>query len=131
MPDFCSIHHIGLFICDFAGLRMVVALGSLKHRISIQAMTRTDDGLGGAEETWATETTRWANIRPLSGKELFQAQQVESKVTHEVTIRYDSNLTIDATRRILYGTRTFEIHAVINIDESNKYYKLLCSEIKP
>jgi len=81
--------------------------GSLRHRVVIQGQTQTRDGAGGVERTWATVTTRWASIQPLSPREMFAAGQVLSEVTHKITMRYCTDVT--AQSRIVFGSRTFEV----------------------
>jgi SPP1 family predicted phage head-tail adaptor len=51
---------------------------------------------------------------------------VQEKITHEVTLRYMTN--IDTNSRITYGTKNFNIKGIINVDERDRYLKLLCEE---
>jgi len=51
---------------------------------------------------------------------------LQEKVTHEVTIRYMTN--IDTNSRITVGTRKFNIKGIINVDERDRFLKLLCEE---
>lgn len=106
--------------------------GDLRHQISLQALT---DGLeaplpsGAPDQYWddiATLTNIRASIEPLSGRELYAAQQFNSEVTHSVHIRYRAGIT-DAMR-VRFGTRLFTIHNVLNIEERNRDIQLLCSE---
>lgn len=104
----------------------MMAAGELKHRIAIQGITRTADGQGGYTEAWSDVVTVWAKIEALSGRELWQAQQVQSAVTHRITIRYRSDIT--PAMRIKYGARYFNVDAVINPDEGKEQLQLLCKE---
>lgn len=68
----------------------------------------------------------WASIRPLSGRELWQAQQVQADVTHSVRLRYRSG--VDATMELDLQGRRLRIVAVLNIEERNRTLELLCQE---
>lgn len=102
-------------------------IGKLRHRITLQELVKTDDGYGGIVETWQDVATVWAAIEPLKGTERYQAQQVQSELTHKVTIRYRAG--IKPQMRILYGNRVFDIEAVIDVDERHRWLELLCSEV--
>ena len=101
--------------------------GSLRHRITIQSVTETEDTFGGTTEVWGTHATVWASIEPLSGRELLQAQQVQAEVTHRVRCRYVSGVT--SKMRVLYGARYFNIITPINPEERNRELALMCKEL--
>lgn len=99
---------------------------NLDKEITIQSNTQTTDSQGGYTESWATLATDWADIQPASGFEKFQANQLQAKITHNIIIRYRSDVT--AANRILYGSRTFAIKEVINMSEANTYLKIKAVE---
>jgi len=100
--------------------------GALRHRVSLQQSTLTADGGGGATLAWTTVATVWAAIQPLKGRERQRAEQIESPLTHRVTIRHRDGVT--AAMRVLFGARVFNIRAVINPDERDRRLDLLCEE---
>lgn len=63
--------------------------GRLRHRLIFEEATRTasPSGTGQMLTTWNEVGTRWGSVDPLSGKELFTAQQTSSRVSHRITIR--------------------------------------------
>lgn len=77
-------------------------------------------------EEWQEFLTARAAIRPLSGRELERALQIQPDVTHKVTIRYRSGIT--TKMRILYGTRYFNILSVIDREEMKTALDILCRE---
>ena len=101
--------------------------GQLRHRVTIQQLTRVEDEGGGYAEVWADVATVWAAIKPMRGNERYEAQQVQSTLTHKVTIRYRAG--IKPQMRLLYGNRVFNIEAVIDIEERHRWLELLCSEV--
>lgn len=102
-------------------------IGKLRHRITIQQQLQTRDEHGGVVTAWQAFATRWAALEPLSGRELFEAQQLANKVGLRVRLRYLSEVT--PAMRVLYGTRVFNIQAVINVEERNEELQLLCEEV--
>lgn len=102
--------------------------GRLRRRLDFESPATTKDSFGEvAEAPWALETTLWGSIEPLIGRELLQAQQVQAAVTHRVRVRYDS--TIGPDMRIAYGSRSFEILAVMNPEERNRELEIMCKEL--
>lgn len=103
----------------------------LNRRIRIQGPNATLDAFGIPVPGWTDILTIWGAIEPLTGRELFNAQQVASEVTHRITIRFTALLTdtrLVATYRALYAGRAFNIHAVMNEEEANVTMVLLVSE---
>jgi SPP1 family predicted phage head-tail adaptor len=101
-------------------------IGRLNKKIEIQQKTTTTNEFGEPENSWETFTNVWARINPISAKEYFSAQGFEHTVTHKITIRFIEGVKPDM--RIVYGNRIFEITAVRNINESNRWIELLAKE---
>lgn len=104
----------------------MIEAGRLRHRVAIQSATEAQNDLGEVEKTWATTATVWGAVEPLTGRELWQAQQVSAEITHRVRMRYRSGLT--PKNRILFGSRILEINAILNPEERNIDLELLCRE---
>lgn len=106
-------------------------IGKLRHRVTIQKLISTPDGGGGSTKTWIDDATVWAAIEPLRGGERYVAQQVQSELTHKITMRYREG--IKPQMRIKYKDRIkdriFEIWSVIDIDERRIWLEMLCSEV--
>lgn len=107
-------------------------IGKLRNKIELQSYTTIQDSVGQPIKTWTTYATVWAWIRPMSGRELMNAQQPVGEITHQVTIRYNS--TLDETHRIKYYDnvketyRYFDVNYLGNRDERNEYMELMCKE---
>ncbi len=102
--------------------------GQLRHRVTIQTMNSTSDGMGGFAVSWTNSKTVYAAIWPLSGKERLVAQQVGSETNYRIRIRYTENVT-PANRLKLGDTTTyFDIQQVINPDLKNVYLEMMCRE---
>lgn len=85
--------------------------GELDQRVTLQTATLTRDAVGGPVETWADTVIVWAKVKPLSGKQIAQAQQVSADVSKAVTIRYRTGIT--AAMRVKFSdATTAKIHWV-------------------
>lgn len=91
--------------------------GELRHRVTIQSLALTSDGMGGQTETWTDFLTAWASIEPIKGGEHYSAQQLADGITHRITMRYQAGIA--AKQRVKFGTRIFGIRSVINPEERN------------
>ena len=103
--------------------------GRLRHRIAIQSKVETQDSMGGVIETWTTIATRWGSIEPLQPRELFQAQQVDARISHRIGLRYYPGLTSE--HRLVYDNRIFEILSPLNQGERDRMTDVLAMEQTP
>ena len=100
--------------------------GKLRHRVAIQRATESRNALGESILTFATIATRWAEIRPLSGKESDIAKRIDARTTHKIVIRYYEGLK--TSDRFLWNSRYFNISDIINILERDKLMVCTCIE---
>ncbi len=101
--------------------------GQLRHRLILQSKFSVARDTYGAETvTWGTEKEVWGSIEPLTSREDFQAQQMQSDDTHKMSRRYLDRVRPDW--RIKFGTRIFDIKSVINPEERNIEWTLLAKE---
>lgn len=102
------------------------SIGRLRHRLTLEAASRTPDGGGGASETWTTVAEVWAGITPTGGIEVVDADALTGRVSHEIVFRYRPDVV--PAMRLRGSTRLFEIAAVINVDERRRWLKCHCVE---
>lgn len=105
--------------------------GTLRHRVTIQQRSTTTDALGQPTTTWSDVATVWADVSPLSGRELLAAQAARAQINGIVTIRYQrqfSDPVAMAARRILYGSRILNITASRDVDEMHQLIELTYTE---
>lgn len=100
--------------------------GVLRHQVTLQSQSTAQNSYGEAVRTWADLGTVWAQVSPVSARELFAAAQAQATTTHQITIRYRSDVT--ASCRVKFGSRYFAIDGVLNPDERNWRLVLLCTE---
>lgn len=105
--------------------------GDLRRRITIQQRSSSTDELGQPTTEWTDVATVWADVSPLSGRELLAAQAARAQINGMVTIRYQrqfSDPVAMAARRILYGSRILNITSSRDVDEMHQYIELSYAE---
>lgn len=100
----------------------------LRQRITIEQPVEVDDGLGGTDITWGGVVTVWAEVIPLnSGRnETSFAYQQEARLRHRITIRYRDG--IDASMRINFEGRYFNIRSVTDVAEGKTILEIIAEE---
>ena len=101
-------------------------VGQLRHPITLQGQGTTRDAGGGISSGWSDIATIYADIRPKTGKEVYTQGKGVGSVSHEITVRYRTDIT--NASRISYDSKLFNIRAIINVDERDRFLKLLCEE---
>lgn len=110
------------------------------QRVSIEVRTEASDGHDGYVETWAVRHRRWsARVRPLAGRDLERAQQIDPRISTEVTFGYwrgyRDDLDGGRVRLVYHPTsvsdddRTLEIVTPpTDVDERHVDVQVLCRE---
>jgi SPP1 family predicted phage head-tail adaptor len=99
----------------------------LRHCGELQKFSRVEDGAGGYSEQWQTIITPFRfGGGPVTGYENYKAQGIDATVTHKFKARW--NGTINPSLRLVWGSRVFDIKAVLNLEEENRVMVLLCEE---
>lgn len=75
--------------------------------------------------------TRRAEVTPLSGREFWQARQVQAETTHRVRVRWAPELAglTSAWRVVLAGGRVLQIESALNAGERDRVWELMCREV--
>ena len=101
-------------------------IGKLRHRIILLKQVNEVNDYGASTQTWKRVATVWADVRPLSGREYFSAQQVQSEVTTQIWLRHIEG--IKPTMKVKFRKREFEILSVLNTQERDVSLQLMCKE---
>jgi SPP1 family predicted phage head-tail adaptor len=110
-----------------------VQAGKLRKRVVLQTLTVTPkDSFGQSTKTWVDTASYWAEVKPVTARDIIISQQVKSQITHTVRMRYlGSGVSLGpATHQLKLGTRILGIVGVMNADERNHMYELICQEIQ-
>lgn len=100
----------------------------LKHRVTIQQRSRSDDGAGGSSVSWSNVAIVWAELRSRESgaDEKAAGGQLQAQARLQMTMRYRSGITSDM--RVLYRGQSYNIRRVENVDHANVLLELLLEE---
>jgi SPP1 family predicted phage head-tail adaptor len=104
-----------------------IQAGKYRLPVTIQQRQFTQDSYGSTTEDWTTIYTTRAAILPLTGSEMFKADEINAQITHRIQLRYLPNVTPDM--RILYNDRVFWITSVVNYQEKCVELQLYAREL--
>lgn len=103
-------------------------IGALRQRVTLLQLVQRDGALGETLSSWSPVAVVWAQVKDLSGREWYEAQQLpEGDVSVEITIRFRAGLT--RTMRIQHGAKTYDVIAVLDRDGQKKFLRLMCREV--
>jgi SPP1 family predicted phage head-tail adaptor len=100
-------------------------IGRLDDRVTVQTLVETVDQFGQAVQSWTSGVTCWARVRPPTGRESVNADQLKAELSQVVTMLYRSN--IDVTQQLLWGAKVLRI-TYIKPDEMRQTMDLYCVE---
>lgn len=103
--------------------------GKLRHRVQAQAPLEDRDDIGGVRQVWITMDELWCDIEPLKGREIFEAQSIEARLSHKMTFR--GWVQLDPRWRLVWVLmdRAFQIHSIRDIGERHRTIEVLAMEI--
>ncbi len=87
----------------------MIDIGELKRRLVLEAPVETDDDAGGVTRGYATVTTLWAAVTPVSARGDVVADAVGATVTHRIVIRMRDDVTV--RHRFREGDRIYRSSA--------------------
>lgn len=100
--------------------------GRLRHRVTLQSATTTQNSYGEQVKAWVDVGTFWAAVEPISGKERFASGERIHERDVRIVMRYIG--TVTETHRILFQSRTYDIKAVVMKDSVKREYEFICTE---
>lgn len=103
--------------------------------IEIQSNAHTTDPDGWQSSDWTTLHTVRAAIKPINGNEVFAGGQLQSRASHKILIRYQSDLADikeSGAYRVLFDNRIMGIlyvnNLAIDLKNEGKFYQQLVVE---
>jgi len=103
--------------------------GKLRNFITIQQATEAADSLGQPIPSWSTYAQVWAGLDADSGSETFGSDVRTGRVSGRFWTRSDDALTIVPKMRIVLGSRTFDIDAVLEPERPGGYREIRTTEV--
>lgn len=112
--------------------------GQLTKRATLQRFKEPADNFTQPGE-WIDVVAVMIALTPLSGRELFAAQQVQAQTTHKIRMYYRGDVTTKMRLRMLKpgapaanptatDYRIFNIESAVNLGEANRELELLVVE---
>jgi len=93
----------------------------LKHKITIEEPTRTQNSYGEPIETFTTYITRKCDIMTTIGRENFNKFQEFNENPVVFKVRYDSlTKNISEKMRVSYNSKYYDVEGIVNYNEQNK-----------
>jgi SPP1 family predicted phage head-tail adaptor len=106
-----------------------VKAGQLDRRVELQHRALTKEPTHGEDVvSYSTYATVWARKVDLRGREYFAAQQMNSEITTEWTIRFRSDVLV--TDRIVFDDVAYSIRQVAEIPR-RKGLSLMATAVQP
>lgn len=115
-----------------------IAAGALAQRMTVETRTQVSDGHDGFTESWEALKSRIAaRVRPLVGRDLERARQIDPRVSHEVTLRYWADYRTDLNggrARLVWhdGASDVQLEIVappVDVEAAHEQLTLLCREL--
>ena len=97
------------------------------RQVVIQQLAAGQDAIGQPVQTWSALATVWANIKHLSGLETIKGGAESSSVKASIRIHYRADVT--SAMRVVHGSTTYEIKAVLPDVEGRRHLDLVCEVI--
>jgi SPP1 family predicted phage head-tail adaptor len=103
---------------------MKARIGRLRHRLTLEARSRADDGGGGAVSTWVALAELWGAVEAATGKETVAADRVNGQAGFQIIIRYRDDVT--PAMRFRRGAEIFDILAALDKDGRRRFLVCQC-----
>jgi len=105
-----------------------VMCGKMRHSLNVKTVSSTQETtLGSWNQSTLAATTRWCSVEPIGGRERLRAGQLVPEATHIIRTRYNTEIVPSCI--MVWGSRTFEILSVVNVEERNMVLEMLCKEL--
>lgn len=105
-------------------------IGRLRHRVELQRMeTYQDPNTGDLVTGFRTYATVWAEVRGLSGRTYYAAQQTTAASTHEVRMRHRTD--VEPGHRILHDGKTYTVDAALDPTGRREELVVVAKEVAP
>lgn len=101
-------------------------IGKLNKRVTFMRLKDVEDEMGQTTQRLQEIKTVWASVWPIRGAEMYEAQKIQSRVSHKCYVRYMDG--IDSNCYIVYKGQQYDISSVIDVDLEHKMLEIYCYE---
>lgn len=102
-------------------------IGRRNRKVTIQHLISGQDDIGQPVQTWSDLATVWGNVRMLTGSEAIKGGAETSTTKASIRIRRRTDVT--AAMRVVLGSTTYQIKAVLPNEEDRRDVDLVCEVI--
>jgi len=102
--------------------------GLFRHRITIQKKNPGIDSDGIPQDNWTDYAHAYAMVEGINGTRYFNAEASTVLASVLFHIRYQRNIQIDTSMRVVYSGKNYNIKDVIDTDGKHIEWQLPCSE---
>jgi SPP1 family predicted phage head-tail adaptor len=106
----------------------MTSVGNLNCLIALMRQASGQDEIGQPNGVWSAAARLWANIRYGTGAEAIRSDALTSIAKASIRIRKRADVT--SADRIVYGSTTFEILAVLPDEGSRMWTDLVCQVVQ-
>lgn len=92
--------------------------GNYDKRMTLQEPTETNTQ-GTVTTAWSEVATLWCALWPVRGREYYDSKIIQSDVSHIIRCWYRWDISPTSLMQLVYGSRTFQIESVIDVDEQH------------
>ncbi len=105
---------------------MSTQIGELRHRLTIEQPTRTDDEGGGAALAWFPFAHVWGAVEAISGSEKLRSDRMSGVVACTITIRNIDGIT--PSMRFRRDEDVYEIVSILDRDGRKRFLTCKCEQ---
>jgi SPP1 family predicted phage head-tail adaptor len=111
--------------------------GKYRHRLRIEAPTRTTNSEGQRVVTWPAATDApyarlWGRVEQTGGSQAFDHQQQQAETVYQITLRSSpTSRAITPAMRIVMGGRTLQIGSVDDIEHRHREVVITATSKRP
>ncbi len=99
-----------------------------RHYCNIEERHYTDDGQGGTTDIWAVVSENVPmSLTPLNARRKEEYRTFNVDASHEIKLRGEITL-VESNNKITFGTRTFEIKTIEDVQERGVELICICLE---
>lgn len=104
-------------------------IGLMADRVTLQRPAEAVSSTGAVTLTWTTLGEVWADVREETPRERVRSGRVESRQAITVRMRYRPDLVPQASDRLVWRGRTYEVTGPPTGGRRERYWTLLATEV--
>lgn len=97
-------------------------LGRMDHRIALREPTMTRGSDGSPSRSFTNARFVWAEVLDIKSDEPVGTDGQRTILTKRFRIRYQKDLAIDTTWQIVWNSKTYHIHSILDKSSQRNVY---------